>query len=268
MQNNNYDDLVDLEKKQEKRIKTVKYIISSILAIAGSVLLLSQFLPLINSYLNGEIYKIRENSIAQPLPQDYKDNHLKDFGYDPGISYFQNLLINAGISYQNQYTLDPITKQKKEILIDSNYSQQMKLTISDLQINNINLVPNVNSYDENVYNAVLKNGLAHFKGTPLPGDGGNSFIYGHSSVVSFFNINPNNPEVIFSKLENAEVGQKVEIVKDGANLVYTIRQKKIVEPDDTSILNAQQDKETVTLMTCWPLGIGTKRLVVIAERNE
>jgi len=64
MQNNNYDDLVDLEKKQEKRIKTVKYIISSILAIAGSVLLLSQFLPLINSYLNGEIYKIRENSIV------------------------------------------------------------------------------------------------------------------------------------------------------------------------------------------------------------
>jgi len=47
-----------------------------------------------------------------------------------------------------------------------------------------------------------------------------------------------------------------------------VRKTKIVDPDDFDILNQQGDKETVTLMTCWPLGIGTKRLVVIAERDE
>jgi sortase A len=102
----------------------------------------------------------------------------------------------------------------------------------------------------------------------LPGDGGNSFIYGHSSVESFFNVNPNNPEIIFSRLENAEIGQKVKINKDGKDFNYTIRTKKIVEPDDLSILQPKGNKETVTLMTCWPLGIGTKRLILVAERND
>ena len=48
---------------------------------------------------------------------------------------------------------------------------------------------------------------------------------------------------------------------------YVVRRKKIIEPEDFSVLQPTGDKETVTLMTCWPLGIGTKRLIVVAERK-
>lgn len=263
-----WDHIGNEEKKLEERIKIIRYTISGILAIGGIAILISQLFPLGISYFNGEMYKWKEETLAAPVPKEYKDIHMKEFGYDPGQSYFKNLLQNAGLDYAGTTTFDPTTNSYKEVVINDKYTSPMQLTIESLNINSIKLQPNIPSQDENIYNQALKNGLAHFKGTPLPGDGGNSFIYGHSSVESFFNINPNNPEVIFSRLENAEIGQKVKIQKDGQDLNYTIRTKKIVEPNDLSILQPKGNKETVTLMTCWPLGIGTKRLILIAERND
>jgi len=263
-----WDNVDDVLKKKEENIKKVRFGISVTLAIGGIILLGSQIIPLIGSFLNGQIYAIKEQNTATPIPDAHKDEIIKDFGYDPGKSYFQNLLANAGLSYDNTYSYNPVTKTMQKVTINTEYLTPMKLTITDVGINSINLHPNVDSYDEAVYNQALKSGLAHFRGTPLPGDGGNSFIYGHSSVSSFFNSYPNDPEIVFSRLENTEIGQKVQIEKDGQTLQYTIRKKKIAEADDFDILNPQGSKETVTLMTCWPLGIGTKRLVVIAERNE
>jgi len=75
------------------------------------------------------------------------------------------------------------------------------------------------------------------------------------------------PETIFSRLNNIDIGQDVIVTKDKETYTYVVRNKKIVAPDDFSILRTQNNKETVTLMTCWPLGIGTKRLVVVAERE-
>ena len=144
----------------------------------------------------------------------------------------------------------------------------MHLSVSSVGINSVQVTPNVESHDEEVYNEYLKNGLAHFKGTPLPGDGGNSFIYGHSAIESFFSNHENLAETIFTRLEDIEVGDSVLIEKDDKILKYKVKQKKIVEPDDFSILVNQDERETLTLMTCWPLGIGSKRLIVVAERYE
>jgi sortase A len=126
----------------------------------------------------------------------------------------------------------------------------------------------VESTDEDVYDEYLKEGLAHFKGTPLPGDGGNSFIYGHSAVDSFFSSHKDLPETIFTRLESIEIGDTVFIEKDDTILNNKIKKKKIVDPDDFSILETQGETETLTLMTCWPLGIGSKRLIVVGERYE
>ena len=120
---------------------------------------------------------------------------------------------------------------------------------------------------EKVYNQFLKNGVAHFRGTPIPGDGGNSFIYGHSAVEAFFRRHQDYPETIFSRLDGIDIGQDVEIEKEGTILRYIVRSKKIVDPDDFTVLQTNRDKENITLMTCWPLGIGTKRLIITAERK-
>ncbi len=257
----------NIKTRNQKQIKNTQLYMSAILAIAGLVIISSQVIPLAKSYIDGKIQETRENLIVQPIPESYKTYIQEEFAYyDPGQSYFANLTQN--IDGETQYTYDPITKAQKEIVIDQEYNKLLYLTINNIDIKHIQISPNVESYDEKVYNSYLKNGLAHFKGTPLPGDGGNSFIYGHSAVASFFDNHKNLPETIFSKLDKVDIGQKVLVEKDDKILEYTIRSKKIVAPDDFTILQTQNNKETLTLMTCWPLGIGTKRLVVTAERDN
>lgn len=206
--------------------------------------------------------------MKDPLPESYRQYIQDEFAYyDPGKSYFANLSENAeGLDYKGLFTYDPTTKSNKEIKVDKEYNKNMYISISTIGINNIRITPNVESKDEEVYDKFLKYGLAHFKGTPLPGDGGNSFIYGHSAVISFFNGHSNLPETIFTKLEDIDIGDSVNIQREDSTFQYVVRNKKIVDPNDFSILKTQSGKETVTLMTCWPLGVGTKRLVVVAER--
>jgi LPXTG-site transpeptidase (sortase) family protein len=259
--------------KQElntKRAKNVRILISGILGILGLTLLLSQIAPLTGSFLQGKFYQYKAQLLAAPIPDTYKQDISGEFAYyDPGLSYFQNLTIQAGENVQlGEFSFDPITRELKKITINKEYSQEMTFALPDIGITNIPITPNVESYEEDVYNLYLKKGLAHFKGTPLPGDGGNSFIYGHSAVPSFFNNHQNLAETIFSKLDRVEVGDEIVVKKDGKEIKYTVRKKKIIEPTDFSVLHSQGDKETVTLMTCWPLGIPSKRLIVVGERYE
>lgn len=256
----------NIEHRQQQKMRTAKYTLSSLLAITGLVILAAQLGPLGLSYLKGKIIQNQSDTIQNPTTASELNPENSDLPYfDPGLSYFQNLIqhINDG-----QY-IDPDQPQAQrpdeDIKVDKNYSKEMMISIPSIEINDIIVTPNVNSFEEDVYNATLKKGLAHFKGTPLPGDGGNSFIYGHSAVDSFFSSHQNYAETIFSKLENVEISDTVSIIKDGKELKYTVQKKKIADPDDFKVISGIYGKETITLMTCWPLGIGSQRLIVIGE---
>ncbi len=264
--------IMDEERKikteSEKKISNTKKTLSWIFAVVGVMIILSQSIPLLSSYIQGEMNILKQKLMKDPLPESYKQYIEDQFAYyDPGKSYFANLSKSAeDLQYDGLFTYDPKTKTNKEVVVDREYSQNMYISIEAIEIKDIRIAPNVESTNEEIYDRFLKYGLAHFKGTPLPGDGGNSFIYGHSAVISFFNRHSNLPETIFTKLEDIDIGDTVVINKEDTTLSYIVRNKKIVSPDDFSILKTQGDKETVTLMTCWPLGVGTKRLVVVAER--
>ncbi|MCA9375031.1 sortase [Candidatus Dojkabacteria bacterium] len=254
-------------ESHQRVLKVVRVTLSSILAIGGITILISQLFPLGESYLKGWVTKANEANLASPLPGAYKRDIEDEFAYwDPGQSYFNNLISQAEVlTSQTAQYYDPIDKVYKDVVIDESYSKLMSLSITSLKINKVTVTPNVESYNQDIYNSVLKNGLAHFKGTALPGSGGNVFIYGHSAVDSYFSSHQTNPETIFTKLENIEIGDKVEIDKDGKRYEYVVRKKKIVEPDDFSILSHNSRKETLTLMTCFPQGVGTDRLIVTAD---
>jgi LPXTG-site transpeptidase (sortase) family protein len=258
-------------KNQEvKNNKVMRATIAIVLSFIGISILMSQIFPVASSYIQGKMYEFKASLLVKPMPDAHKEYVSGQFAYyNPGQSYFQNLLRIAGEDSQSEaLTYDPSTKQLKPVVIDKAYNKDMALSISSLGINGINITSNVESYDDKVYNLQLKRGLAHFKGTPLPGDGGNSFVYGHSAVPNFFTSHQNLPETIFSKLEKVELGTEVHITRDGKVLKYIVRTKKIIDPNDFSVLQSNGDKETVTLMTCWPIGVPEKRLIVVAERYE
>jgi len=256
--------------KNWKRLRAAKYLVSLVLATTGLVILASQLGPLGISYVQGILLDQQAHSIKDPAPAQELHPDSRDLPYyDPGISYFQNLLAHFGDqAVAGASTTGIYPSNIRSVKIDKEYSSSMKLSIPRINIVSVSITPNVDSLNEKTYNQALKLGLAHFLGTPLPGDGGNSFIYGHSAVESWFSRHPDNPETIFSKLENIEIADTIEIEKDGTILTYAVQKKKITEPDDFDVIAGTFDKETVTLMTCWPLGIGSKRLIVIGERTD
>ncbi len=247
------------EREKTRKLLFLRFSISAALAVVGLLVLSSQLVPLTNSFIQGRLFETQSANIAKPLPDSYKQYIQGEFAYyDPGQTYFLNLTRQA----QQQ------AEKMQGVNIDTEYKKDMFVNIESVGIEGIKITSNVESYDENVYNRYLKDGVAHFKGTPLPGDGGNSFIYGHSAITSFFQSNPDLPETIFTRLEDVDIGDSVEIVRDGETLSYTVRRKHIAQARDFSVLSPSGQRESVTLMTCWPIGIGSKRLILVAQLNE
>jgi LPXTG-site transpeptidase (sortase) family protein len=106
--------------------------------------------------------------------------------------------------------------------------------------------------------------LGHYKGSSLPGTKGDSFIYGHSVLPWFFN--PRNYKTIFSTLGNLEIGDQVIIKYKGEELTYKIAEELTVSPSEVKPLASWRpeylNESTITLMTCWPAGTKSKRLLV------
>ncbi|HHX99683.1 TPA: sortase [Candidatus Dojkabacteria bacterium] len=263
MDNNRWN----IDTESVKKVKNTRLAVSLILSFSGLAVIASQVIPLLHSYLDGVVAQKRVEIKAEPVPEAYKKYVENEFAYyDPGRSYFANLSEQLGV-LGAATVYNAKTNKQVPIKVDEQYNKNMYITIESIGIKNIKISPNVESSNEEVYNKYLKSGVAHFKGTPVPGDGGNSFIYGHSAVEAFFSRHKDYPETIFSRLDGIDIGQEIVIKRDDSNLKYIVRSKKIVEATDFSVLKHSRNKETITLMTCWPLGIGTKRLIVTAERK-
>lgn len=148
----------------------------------------------------------------------------------------------------------------------ANKTGQMSISIERLGLKNTPIKINVNSLNEKDYLPVLENELAHFKGSSLPDYPGNTFIYGHSTNELLARYNPHQPKIAFTFLNNLEIGDSISITLDGQTYNYSVQKSKIVEPDDVSPILSKSEKKTLTLMTCWPPGVGEKRLIVIANQ--
>lgn len=182
--------------------------------------------------------------------------------YGVNETYSTNFTQNLNITNQ-VLKLDPKIHPELE-----NITGEMKLSIPKLNIKNLPVAINVNSYDPKVYLPILESKLAHFKGTSLPNHPGNSFIYGHSANEIWARINPNAPTTAFTFLNKLDIGDEIIIGYNGQIYSYIVERAKIVPPDDISPIYTYDEKiRTLTLMTCWPPGVGTDRLIVIAKQN-
>ena len=121
---------------------------------------------------------------------------------------------------------------------------------------------NVNGLDMSEYLPVLASGAAHFKGTPLPGQGGSTLIFAHSS---FDYDLPGNNDEIFRPLHNIQIGDTVYVEYKGYVYKYSVYQTKVIVPTDPEFVS-QNGPERVMLMTCTPIGSTKNRLLVYAQR--
>ena len=102
---------------------------------------------------------------------------------------------------------------------------------------------------------VLSVAVGHLQGTSLPIGGENTHC-----VVSAHRGLPT--AVLFTHLDRMEVGDTFCFTILDRTITYEVDQIRIVEPDDTSLIQIKDGKDYCTLLTCTPYGINTQRLLV------
>lgn len=107
---------------------------------------------------------------------------------------------------------------------------------------------------------VLSSGAGHVYGTSLPVGGSNTHavISAHSGY----------DRLMFDALSmgQARKGDYFYITVLGTLLSYRVSDIQIIEPDDFTHFAITAGRDEVTLLTCTPYGVNTKRLIVTGER--
>lgn len=131
---------------------------------------------------------------------------------------------------------------------------------------NIKVIAQVDPMTESVYQRALTKGVAHARGTVLPGQTGNTFIFAHSAG-SWYVANQYN--AVFYLLYKLSKGDVIDIYYKEKMHTYKVRELKYIDPKEVNYLSPKTDGwKTLTLMTCWPPGTTMKRLIVIADAQE
>ena len=111
----------------------------------------------------------------------------------------------------------------------------------------------------------LSDSLIQYPGTALPGKIGNSVIFGHSILPSFYN--PRDYLAIFSTLSSLDKGDEVIVYYDGVRYIFQVEDMFEVLPTDIQVLEQNQSYSYLTLVTCTPPGDPRKpkRLIIRAK---
>ena len=119
------------------------------------------------------------------------------------------------------------------------------------------------SYDDREVQAALERGVVHYGNTAVPGEIGNNVIVGHSSNSIW---NDGKYKFAFVLLDRLDNGDTFMLNYEGQQYVYEVYEKRVIEPDDFSVLNQDVDEPIVTLITCTPPGTSWRRLIVVARQ--
>lgn len=103
--------------------------------------------------------------------------------------------------------------------------------------------------------SVLSIAVGHLQGTSLPvgGESTHCVVSAHRGLPT---------AVLFTHLDRMEVGDTFHFTILDRKITYEVDQIRIVEPDDTSLIQIIDGKDYCTLLTCTPYGINTQRLLV------
>lgn len=105
----------------------------------------------------------------------------------------------------------------------------------------------------------LENSVGHVVGTSLPvgGSSTHAVLSAHSGMAS---------AKLFSDIDQLAEGDTFYIHVLGDTLAYKVDTINTVLPTDTSLLQIEDGKDQVTLVTCTPFGVNTHRLLVRGHR--
>ena len=124
------------------------------------------------------------------------------------------------------------------------------------------IIINIDGNNMQAYLTALEGGVAHMAKTALPGESGNTVIFGHSS---YYKAKPGSYKTVFAKLNQLVAGDAVQISYNKKIYSYKVSESKIVKPEEIAVVSQDKSKKQLTLITCWPPKTTTSRMVVVAN---
>lgn len=210
--------------------KTLVRILAIFSGLAGSGILLWVLYPIIAYQLNAPA----SMTFLSPIPDDYNIQAKSD----------------GNIDYTKASSWFPTKETKFDDLSVTSY----KISIPRLGIKNANV--SVGGED-------LAKSLIQYPGTAAPGQNGNAVVFGHSVLPAFYDAS--SYLTIFSTIPTLIKGDTITINYDGITYKYQVEKYFEVEPEDIQILDQDQSDSFLTLVTCVPPGLTTRRGVVKAR---
>ncbi|ATD49927.1 class C sortase [Clostridium perfringens] len=220
-------------------LKRLKKIYFSILILITLIALGFLLYPSFSNYIN--------NKFAVSTISDYteKINNVKDEEVD-------DLIKNI-----NKYNYDLFNGTAENELPDC-------LNIHEGDVLGYIEIPSINIKLPIYYGTsvdILKKGVGVLEGTSLPigGENTHSVLSAHTGLAN---------QKLFTDIDKLKDGDVFYLHILKKDLAYKVNQIKVVHPDEIDELKISDDKDYVTLLTCYPYGINTERLLVRGERTD
>lgn len=223
-------------KIRSSRSRTVASILSIVFLISGIGLLIWVLYPILDFEL---FYAPRFTSLINPIPNEVIKN-----------AYAQNPVQDNNANDDTDYTKASVWFPKAENVRLATTYTTYSLSVPKVGIKNATV--KIGEED-------LSKSLVQFTG-PLPPSYGNPVIFGHSTLLWFYN--PKDYTTIFSKLPDLTTGDDILVTVDSVTYRYKVYDMKVVYPDDLSVLDQNFSFPNITLVTCVPQGTYLKRLIV------
>ena len=106
---------------------------------------------------------------------------------------------------------------------------------------------------------ILWKGIWRMPVGSTPNHGGNTIITAHRYLHR-----PPSPKT-FYLIDKLVIGDIVTVYWDGVKYEYKVKESKIIEPENISILHNTPD-DRLTIFSCTPLFTSKQRLVIVAEK--
>lgn len=182
---------------------------------------------------------------------------LEEIRYSKSAITGENLHEEILLKELQAQNIDELQKEAESYGVGTNFS----LVIPKIDAAS-NIVANVDPWDSDDYENVLKTSVAHAKGTYFPGQGSNIYLFSHSTDSS---INVARYNAVFYLLRKLEAGDQVIIFFSDRKYVYEVEQKLIVSPTEIEWITQRKDEEILILQTCDPPGTTWNRLILVAK---
>lgn len=165
---------------------------------------------------------------------------------------------------------------KENTLVDKEAGQSAVPEITPVVKDYANLpfyieIPKLNVYEEvkadvnpnlaSEYEAALKDGVAHAKGSAFPGQDKLVYIFGHSTDGAW-NVEAFN--AVFYQIKDLEAGDQIILHLGEEKFIYEVSAQNITKSSEVDFVNNLKHENLLLLQTCWPPGTSWQRLFVSA----